>query len=122
MTDGEIELWKSVRTILPSPLTPARSSDQPALFDMTKGPGVYIHSDGTAIKIGKTATAERQRRRSHQTGNPRDIVLLAWIPGANERTLHKRFAHLNIRGEWFRMDSELMTFVQAWRLVEAAFD
>jgi hypothetical protein len=100
-----------------------RRPEQPSLFDTSHGEGVYFHSDGTAIKIGRTAVAERNRRRSHQTGNPRDIVLLAWIPRASEKALHVHFDHLRIPGrrEWFRTDPELMTFIQAWRLIEVAF-
>jgi hypothetical protein len=102
----------------------ARLPQQASLFDRAQldGEGVYIHSDGTAAKFGRTAVSERNRRRSHQTGNPRDLVLLAWLPGASEDRMLERFDHLHIRGEWYRLDPELLEFIRAWQLVEGVFD
>jgi hypothetical protein len=102
----------------------SRLPQQPSLFDRAQvdGEGVYIHSDGTAAKIGRTAVSERERRRSHQTGNPRNLVLLAWLPGASEHAMLERFDHLHIRGEWYRLEPELLEFIHAWQLVEGVFD
>lgn len=105
-------------------MRPAPAPKQPSLFDHepTLGAGVYFHSDGTAIKIGRTAVSERSRRRSHQTGNPRELILLAWIPGASEDAVMEMFDHLHVRGEWYCMDQELLDFIRAWQLVERVFE
>jgi hypothetical protein len=47
-------------------------------------------------------------------GNPDEIRILATIPGLSildETRLHDRFRHLWIRGEWYRPDPELLSYI-----------
>lgn len=73
----------------------------------------YQEQGGGPIKIGK-GDDPRKRGAALQTGNPRPLVLLHTIPGshAEEGMLHRRFAHLRIRGEWFRADAELLSYIE----------
>lgn len=81
------------------------------------------------IKIGctircpqlRTPNAKKEERKGQcfrieelQTGSPDELVVLACVPqwGVKEEyALHKRFAHLRVRGEWFRPEKELLDFV-----------
>lgn len=66
------------------------------------------------IKIG-TATCARSRHKAIQTVSPFAVELLCAIPGnaERERSLHRKFAHLHERGEWFRSDPALEAYVAA---------
>lgn len=63
------------------------------------------------IKIG-IATNFEIRLRDLNVSNPCEVKVLALIRGnkKQERALHKRFAHLHIKGEWFRPEEELLQF------------
>ncbi len=63
---------------------------------------IYFVTDGEAIKIGISGDP-LGRIKNMQTGSPRELRLLAAIAGseAAETELHRKFAHLNVRGEWF---------------------
>lgn len=66
---------------------------------------VYLISDGTAFKIGKSADDPQNRLKGLQTGNPRLLILLGskHVPdrAAAEAALHAKFHRYNILGEWF---------------------
>ncbi|GAB3161656.1 hypothetical protein GCM10027059_12380 [Myceligenerans halotolerans] len=67
---------------------------------------VYLLSDGDYLKIGHTTRDVERRVRELQTGSPREIRLIAVLPGAStdtERELHAQFAAYRVRanGEWF---------------------
>ena len=70
---------------------------------------VYFIRGGDQIKIGTSAKPEA-RLREMQTGNPMELVLLGTLVGgrSKEQALHSQFSHLRIRGEWFRVEEELM--------------
>jgi len=73
---------------------------------------VYFFRDEStgAVKIGYARDVER-RRRSLQVGLPGEITTLHAIEGdrAAEGWLHARFAHLHLRGEWFRYSDEMLS-------------
>lgn len=73
---------------------------------------VYFVSDGEAIKIGFSERPER-RLNGLQSGHRLPLKILAVVPATvtNEQELHKRFAHLHIRGEWFRSGPELTEYI-----------
>lgn len=83
---------------------------------MSEKPRSYVYflqaGEGGPIKIG-VATNPMTRARELQTGNHEQLTLLAWSPGdqANEHALHQRFAHIRLRGEWFRADQQLLSFI-----------
>lgn len=66
------------------------------------------------IKIGK-ANSPLKRLHQIQNGCPDRLTLMGVIEdhtrGSVERDTHLRFAHLNIRGEWFRADADLLAFI-----------
>lgn len=83
---------------------------------------IYFLQEATgtdlAIKIGYTSSdAAAGRQRGCQTGNPREVVVLATMPGerADETALHQRFASARLVGEWFRPIPELIQFILGLR-------
>jgi hypothetical protein len=75
---------------------------------------VYFVRAGEWVKIGR-AVDVRQRFRGLQTAHPHELTLLLSIPAhaALEPAIHARFAHLERRGEWFRLEDDLLAFIQA---------
>jgi hypothetical protein len=71
---------------------------------------VYFIEDAErgAIKIG-VARWPKSRLQLLQVGASRPLALIATIAGEEEteRAWHSRFAHLRLRGEWFRDAPEL---------------
>lgn len=67
-------------------------------------------STGGAIKIGKGKDV-RKRIRGLQTAHDVPLVTLATsdIP---EARIHRKFAKLRIRGEWFRLNDELFNYMR----------
>jgi T5orf172 domain len=65
------------------------------------------------VKIGH-ARCVRSRLEHLQIASPREIVILGVIAGssAKEKELHARFAHLRVRGEWFRYTREIRDFLR----------
>jgi hypothetical protein len=75
---------------------------------------VYFVRAGDRIKIGR-ATDPCQRFRGLQTAHPEALSLVLSIPAhaALEGAIHDRFAHLKERGEWFRVEPDLVAFIEA---------
>jgi len=67
------------------------------------------------IKIGHTIGGIASRISFLQVGCPWQIVVLGTMDGdiATESSLLKKFAHLNMRGEWFYAADELMSFISS---------
>jgi len=74
--------------------------------------GVYIIGDGSGfVKIGRARNITA-RLATLQGGNPRELKVVRFLPGAGfaeEHWLHVRFAVLRHRGEWFQFTEEMMT-------------
>ncbi len=70
--------------------------------------------DGQFIKIG-WATNVAKRLATLNTAQAKPLKLLAKIRTrfAEEAHLHRKFAHLNVRGEWFRAEPELLAFARS---------
>ena len=81
---------------------------------------VYLISDGTFIKIGRSATPER-RLRALQSANARKLTLIAShrAPRHVEGLLHDLFKGANVRGEWFELTEEDLTRIESIVSVEA---
>jgi len=77
-----------------------------------EGAMIYFLQNGATVKIGYAADANL-RTDYLQTGSPHNMEVLGTIEGGyeDENELHRRFAHLHIRGEWFRLEKELMFFI-----------
>lgn len=68
---------------------------------------VYFARRGRLIKIGHSRNVPD--RMMHLGAK-----LIGAVPGDRkmEIELHKRFAHLRVRGEWFRPNEELLAFIR----------
>jgi hypothetical protein len=67
-----------------------------------------------AIKIGFVEGDDANGRIAElQVGSPVKLTLLGTIPGTkqDETDLHRRFAALNLHGEWFRPEPELLAII-----------
>jgi len=73
------------------------------LYCLESGPG-------GPLKIGVTTINAESRVYSLQTGNPEELRVVAQRPGKpmEEAALHRRFADLRIRGEWFQRDPSIL--------------
>jgi hypothetical protein len=80
---------------------------------------VYFIRGGDLIKIGTSANPAG-RLREMQTGNAMELSLIGTFQGGRrqERELHMRFAHLRVRGEWFRAEEDLQKEID--RLISSA--
>lgn len=76
----------------------------------------FITFEGGPIKIGK-ALDVKKRLSALQTSSPETLFVLGAISGGSEMeaSLHKQFSHLRLRGEWFRRESELLSFIEESR-------
>ena len=75
------------------------------------------------IKIGVTTNIGQRLMALNPQGGPYDIELLALIRGATyevENALHRQFASLRIRNEWFRPGKELLAFIKKLKEKDAA--
>lgn len=74
----------------------------------------FIKSSTGQIKIGYTKNNPESRLKQCQTGSSAKLSILKTIRGgyAMETYLHKKFKHLNTRGEWFKSDPELLHFIK----------
>jgi hypothetical protein len=41
-----------------------------------------------------------------------ELVLLGTAQGVSEDAVHLQFRHLRVRGEWFRAEPELLTYIE----------
>lgn len=73
---------------------------------------IYFITDGEAVKIGFSQDVIR-RMGNMQTENARDLKLLTSIQGSidDEIAIQRRFRHLHIRGDWFRLEGDLIEFI-----------
>lgn len=95
----------SVNKVTPAP-EPARKNECLVYF-------IQSGVDGP-IKIGITNNITA-RFKALQTGSPVGLRLLTTLPGSSvlESTLHQRFSHLRLHGEWFSSTDELLGFVNS---------
>lgn len=74
---------------------------------------VYFVRGGDWVKIGRS-TDVIARVRDLQTTSPLDLRIAVIVHGDNrlESRLHRRFASLHIRGEWFRCEPPLSSLIE----------
>lgn len=72
--------------------------------------------DDGPIKIGR-AVYPRRRMSELQVSHHETLTILAIMPGGEdvEASLHRQFASLSLRGEWFRADAVLLAFIEEAR-------
>lgn len=68
--------------------------------------------DANAVKIGVTKDP-LGRVKDLQCGSPHELYLLLVVEGGQreEQLLHRDWAKFRIRGEWFRLEDKLRTFI-----------
>lgn len=70
---------------------------------------LYAISDGSAVKLGKSAAHPSTRLAALQTGNPRRLKLIGLKKVNNRHTaeaaMHAKYIKNNILGEWFELNS-----------------
>lgn len=71
---------------------------------------IALNTDSGLMKIGKSINPN-SRMDGLKTGAGTRPVLLLVIEENIERKLHKKFAHLNVFGEWFRDDGSISAFI-----------
>jgi hypothetical protein len=78
-------------------------------------PSIYFirASNSKRVKIGFTEGDPQSRLSILQTGSPEPLVLIGSVPGTrqDECRLHERLRALNIGGEWFEENKELMDYI-----------
>ncbi len=81
---------------------------------------VYFIQDsrGGEIRIGVAREGRLQKRiQSLQLGNPGDLKLLGLIKARNAealaRELHSTFSDAHVRGEWFRPETDLLSYIRS---------
>jgi hypothetical protein len=74
----------------------------------------FIQAGEHGIKIGYTYRLEK-RLRDIQMYCPIKLTVLCSIPGdeGKERELHRKFKHLRIHGEWFRISDEIIEYISS---------
>lgn len=114
---------QAVRELELLTLREARMTKIEALKELLEGkapasdPGeVYFiqAGDGGPVKIGHTLkTTVRRRLETLQTAHHLELRLLLAVTGSvvDEQRLHRDFAALRIRGEWFRFEEPLVSFI-----------
>lgn len=74
---------------------------------------VYLIRCQDFVKIG-FSNGTRTRLSTLQMGNPHELKIIAVLPGGEEmeKDLHRRFAEHRHRGEWFRIEGALATYIE----------
>lgn len=105
---GFVRVAQRLVRVDPAALRRYRGEDDPApsvVYFIQAGVGGHI-------KIGVT-TDVRERLSRLQMASPVDLQLLGAVAGDRyfEASLHDRFHHLHVRGEWFRAERELLDYI-----------
>lgn len=108
---GSSQFMAEYRRALRSAKAPPEHRDLPI------GSGVYFIKAGNCIKIGKTNNL-RSRFTGLQTGAPEELNLVLFVGGGRdlEKSLHRKFRHLRMKGEWFRAEPELLAHIDVLRM------
>lgn len=77
---------------------------------------IYLIKHNKFIKIGQSIDVD-SRKDSLQTASPVKLQVQVILEGSfqTEKGLHEIFAHLRVRGEWFRYTDEIKWFIHAVR-------
>jgi len=80
---------------------------------------VYFIKDLTTgkVKIGKSSNPT-SRLKTLQIGSSSELQIKKTIPGGIylEQIIHKYFRHLRVKGEWFKPDYEMKSFLSGRRI------
>lgn len=114
LLEAKLVRWRLRKVVLP-PL--------PLMLAPPTGDDLYFIQCGDAVKIGR-AKDVWVRLANMQANNPVELNCLCRLPnrGWEERQWHERFAHLLIRGEWYRWVPEIAKAIAKARLPYAPTD
>ena len=75
----------------------------------------FIESESGHVKIGYTRNNVNGRLAALQGGNPHKLFLRKTIEGdiVQENLIHKKFSHLRCKGEWFKLERDLIDFIES---------
>ena len=82
---------------------------------------VYFIADEREVyvKIGRSIDPEG-RMSELQVSQPSKLKIVVTFPEdniVNEKSLHRKFSHLSVRGEWFSFSTEIRSFINTLRSV-----
>lgn len=82
---------------------------------------IYFIEAGDFIKIGYTRSPA-SRAVKMMTDSPHELKLLHFEPGTfkREKVLHRHFADIRVRGEWFEKTPELLAHIERRKLITGA--
>jgi hypothetical protein len=110
-----VKTWASERTeiITPGGKTISLDGDNLATTEYV----YFIHSEeSNAVKIGRAKDVEK-RLKSLQTAHPHElkVIKIFKLKGGKaaqelESSLHQKFDHLRLSGEWFKAEPELLDY------------
>jgi len=114
-----VRIWTSPEAKL---ITPGGRSLNVAGVSKSRAKFAFVYfifnRDSNSIKIGRAEDVE-QRLRSLQTSSPIPLKLLKAIQVNTlkeaqdlERSLHVKFSHLRMSGEWFKAKQELINYIE----------
>lgn len=89
---------------------------EPAPEGSSKHCAVYflLDEEENALKVGSAHNVQ-QRLCELQVGNSRKLTYIGWIPGDldKERSIQAAMGEQHIKGEWYRMTPEILSFVRS---------
>lgn len=114
-----VRIWKSPDAKL---ITPGGRSLTVAETGKSRAKTAFVYfifnRDSNSIKIGRAEDVE-QPLKSLQTSSPIPLKLLKVIQVNSmkeaqnlERSLHVKFSHLRMSGEWFKAKQELLNYIE----------
>lgn len=68
---------------------------------------------GGNIKIGFTTQDPKARLANLQTGSAYNLRIVGLLEGNREKELHKKFSHINTKGEWYKNSEELVDYIRS---------
>ncbi len=70
-----------------------------------------LQAPSLPIKVGVSAFLDK--RVGQMSGYPWDVVLMGTVEGDRvlEQAIHRRFAHLRMRGEWFKRNTDILLYI-----------
>lgn len=88
-----------------------------------EGGWIYFIDGGENIKIGYSRSLDARMKRMNTDCGAGPKLLLA-LPGTfkTEKILHRHFAALRSRGEWFRKGQELLAYIEERKNIEGNYN
>lgn len=74
----------------------------------------FIKDEHKRVKMGYTDGGVVRRLKSLQLANADLLTIVGILPGTKqkERRLQKQFQSLHVRGEWYRLEDELKSYIK----------